>query len=129
MKIQLPLNPPHSRRKPTHDEIAGMAYKIYLQNGKRDGHAVDDWLQAEAVLSRQAEAEAQAASHLLALEGTDQVRPLPQREHQFARDARGSASREEIRQKATPLRPAARQPQWRTARPARTNQMAGQGSR
>jgi hypothetical protein len=128
MKIQLPLTPTHSRRKPTHDEIAGLAYKLYLQNGKREGHADDDWLQAEAILMRQAEAEANKAATLIALEG-EQVRPLAPREHQFARDARGSASREEIRQKATPLRPAARQPQWRTARPARTNQIAGQGSR
>lgn len=33
--------------------IRGRAYELYEQRGKRDGHALDDWLQAEAELKEQ----------------------------------------------------------------------------
>jgi hypothetical protein len=125
--MQIPLNPP-SQNKPTHEEISRLAHVLYLQNGKREGHALEDWLQAEAQLTRQAEAATRTKADLIALD-QDQVRPLPQREHQFARDARGSASREEVRQKTTPLRPAARQPQWRTTRGSRADQLARTASK
>lgn len=34
-------------KRPTQQEIAARAYQIYLDRGRQDGHAVDDWLQAE----------------------------------------------------------------------------------
>jgi hypothetical protein len=39
--------PPISDRTPTHEEIAGRAYEIYLARGGQHGHDVEDWLQAE----------------------------------------------------------------------------------
>jgi|GEM_PF-3008409 len=32
---------------PTHDEIAGRAYKIYIKNGRRQGQCEHNWQQAE----------------------------------------------------------------------------------
>ena len=32
---------------PTQQEIAARAYQIYLDRGREEGHAIDDWLQAE----------------------------------------------------------------------------------
>lgn len=34
-------------RGPTHDQIARRAYEIYLARGCEDGHAEEDWRQAE----------------------------------------------------------------------------------
>ena len=33
--------------QPTHPEIAARAYELYVQRGRVDGYANDDWLQAE----------------------------------------------------------------------------------
>ncbi len=34
-------------RRPTCEEVAARAYQIYLESGRRHGHDIDDWLQAE----------------------------------------------------------------------------------
>ena len=34
------------------DEIAAVAYALYLSRGRADGHALEDWLEAEALLKR-----------------------------------------------------------------------------
>jgi hypothetical protein len=34
----------------SHDEIAAQAYAIYLSRGRQEGLALQDWLDAEAVL-------------------------------------------------------------------------------
>ncbi|MDB6135466.1 MAG: hypothetical protein JWM59_3709 [Verrucomicrobiales bacterium] len=31
----------------SHDQIAGEAYRVYLENGSRDGHCLENWLEAE----------------------------------------------------------------------------------
>lgn len=36
-----------TEEKPSVEEIAVEAYAIYLANGAEDGHAIDDWLEAE----------------------------------------------------------------------------------
>jgi hypothetical protein len=33
--------------RPTHQEVAARAYQLYLERGRVEGHAIDDWLQAE----------------------------------------------------------------------------------
>jgi hypothetical protein len=38
------------RKEPTRDDIERRAYEIYLVRGGADGHAFDDWLQAEKEL-------------------------------------------------------------------------------
>ena len=43
-------NDPSSRN----DAIAKRAYELYLQRGSLAGHELDDWLEAEAELSRAA---------------------------------------------------------------------------
>ena len=35
---------------PTHYEIAAEAYTRYLERGAKDGHALEDWLEAERVV-------------------------------------------------------------------------------
>jgi hypothetical protein len=39
------------RRNPIHDAIAQRAYEFYLDRGRVDGYAVEDWLKAEAELA------------------------------------------------------------------------------
>ena len=34
-------------RRPTSEEITARAYRICLENGRRHGHDLDDWLRAE----------------------------------------------------------------------------------
>ena len=34
--------------------IATTAYDLYVQRGREDGHDVEDWLRAEAIVTRQA---------------------------------------------------------------------------
>jgi Protein of unknown function (DUF2934) len=35
---------------PTYEQIAERAYHLYLARGEAHGHAIDDWLRAEAQL-------------------------------------------------------------------------------
>ena len=39
------------RNRPSHDEIARLAYYFYQTRGRRDGQDVDDWLSAEQELT------------------------------------------------------------------------------
>jgi hypothetical protein len=39
------------RRNPIQDAIALRAYESYLDRGRADGHALDDWLEAEQALA------------------------------------------------------------------------------
>ena len=36
-----------STTRPTHEEIAARAQEIYLESGRKPGHDLDNWLQAE----------------------------------------------------------------------------------
>ncbi len=47
-----PLNTWDNR---TWDRIATKAYELYEQRGRMDGHAMEDWLKAEAIISGTAE--------------------------------------------------------------------------
>jgi len=40
------------RNRPSHDEIARLAYERYTSRGRLDGHDVEDWLTAERQLTR-----------------------------------------------------------------------------
>jgi hypothetical protein len=88
---------------PAHERIADLAYRLYLEGGRREGHALEDWLRAEQLL--QSEAPADVTD--VAQPREPGIRPLDEREFPAARGKRGSASREEIRQQNIP--PAARQ--------------------
>ncbi len=35
-----------------HEEIRSRAYELYEQRGREDGHDMDDWLRAEAEVTR-----------------------------------------------------------------------------
>lgn len=39
-----------ARHKPTHEEIAKVAYGLYEQEGKPDGKALEHWFNAEAMI-------------------------------------------------------------------------------
>jgi outer membrane protein TolC len=39
------------RQRPSEDEIARRAYERYEARGREDGHALDDWLDAERDLN------------------------------------------------------------------------------
>ena len=100
--------------KPTHEEIARAAYRVYLERGAVGGHDMEDWLRAEQLLT-EAKRTASASSPV---DSTDSrvlpsanhvLQPLDQTNHPNARDRRGSPDRTDIRRKTTPFRPAARQ--------------------
>ena len=42
-------------RRPTVHEIAAQAYALYLERGRKDGCALDDWLEAEQLLTEDRE--------------------------------------------------------------------------
>jgi hypothetical protein len=46
-----------SRREPSSDEVARLAYELYLQRGGEHGKDVEDWLKAEKELSGEPVAE------------------------------------------------------------------------
>jgi hypothetical protein len=48
--------PKSNDSSPLNEAIAKRAYELYLQRGSVSGHELDDWLEAEAELSRTAEA-------------------------------------------------------------------------
>ena len=54
------------RPQPAHEEIAARAYELYCDQGCEDGHDVEQWLQAEAELTKQ-----WPESHRSATEGAD----------------------------------------------------------
>ena len=45
--MSITILPPWSVDPPTSEEISLVAYAIYLEKGSRDGHDLDDWLEAE----------------------------------------------------------------------------------
>ena len=48
--------PKSNDSSPQTEAIAKRAYELYLQRGSVSGHELDDWLEAEAELSRTADA-------------------------------------------------------------------------
>ena len=34
-------------RRPTHQEVSARAYQLFIERGRVEGHAVDDWWQTE----------------------------------------------------------------------------------
>lgn len=94
--------------KPLHDQIAAMAYRLYVENGRLDGRDWEYWFRAEELLRQQG---ARPARDPVQPNRPQEVHPLDPREYPFARDKRGSANREEIRQRTTQVHPAARQSQ------------------
>jgi hypothetical protein len=46
---------------PNSDAVAKRAYELYLQRGSVSGHELDDWLEAEAQLTREAAQEEQSS--------------------------------------------------------------------
>lgn len=49
---QTELPPSSASTQPNKEEIAARAYQLYESNGRVDGRALDDWLQAERDLKR-----------------------------------------------------------------------------
>ncbi|GEM_PF-2686452 len=49
-------------QKPTHEEIAALAQRIYETEGRPQGRAMEHWLQAEAQLTAERKAQAKDVS-------------------------------------------------------------------
>jgi hypothetical protein len=49
---------PSQSPNPTHSDIAKRAFELYCERGCRDGHDLDDWLQAERELQETAKSTA-----------------------------------------------------------------------
>ena len=45
---------PADRAQDQCEEIARLAYQLYEERGREDGHATDDWLKAEAIVKQRA---------------------------------------------------------------------------
>ena len=97
---------------PAPDRVAELAYRLYIEGGSREGRALEDWVRAEQSLQNETLADVTDVA-----KGPD-VRPLDEREYPLARDKRGVANREQIRQQTVP--PAARQ----SLRPAERSHQA-----
>ena len=41
---------PEARREVKEEEIRELAFRLYVERGRMDGKAMEDWLQAEAML-------------------------------------------------------------------------------
>ncbi len=50
-KSVTPISDPHPN---LHEEIRCRAYELYEQRGREDGHDMEDWLRAEAEVTRSA---------------------------------------------------------------------------
>jgi hypothetical protein len=106
---------------PTRQQIAIAAFHLYVENGSQHGHDLDDWLRAEVLLMQKAKEIARDQVSEPKPKTVDrqlETYPVETREHPMARDERGSASREEIRQKLPPRRPVSRHLQWHDKRNA-----------
>jgi hypothetical protein len=97
--------------KPTQSEIAAVAYHLYLEQGSRNGHDLDDWLRAEQVLIQQLN-EAPAPKHIPFKELAEDigVRALDRREYPLAQEERRGTDRKDVRRNTSSYRPASRQP-------------------
>lgn len=50
----------HSEREPSRDQIEERAYYRYVERGRTDGWAMDDWLVAETEIRDQANARSES---------------------------------------------------------------------
>lgn len=92
--------------KPKHGDIAVAAYHLYLERGAEDGHALEDWLRAESLLTQRLAAAAAEAS---TVQNFHSLPPIAPPVHSAPPIDRRSASRDEIRRQSTQFRPAPRQ--------------------
>jgi hypothetical protein len=84
-----------------------VAYQLYVENGRQDGCDWEHWFRAEDLIGEKAVRPARDPAQT----NRQDLRPLDAREYPFARDKRGSANRQEIRQRTTQMHTAARQSQ------------------
>lgn len=54
---------PSSSQELNHDQVAALAYRFYVENGRQDGHATADWLRAEQTIAAQKQHTAAPAGH------------------------------------------------------------------
>ena len=93
-------------QKPTHDQIAAKAYELYVQHGRQEGRSEEYWLRAEQWLT---EKYLRSATEASIPNQRHEIHPVDSRPQPYARDERGSASREEIRRETSAMRPPSRQ--------------------
>ena len=100
--------------KPAQSEIAAVAYHLYVEQGSRNGHHLDDWFCAEQLLIIRQLNETPAPKHIppkeLAGDSVVGVRALDRREYFLAQEERRVIDRKDIRRNTSSYRPASRQP-------------------
>ena len=106
MKYNSTSHAVNAPEKPTHDQIAAKAYELYVKSRKKEGRSVENWLRAEQSLMQE---RARTAIDQIKPNAPQERPPVDFRQQPYARDERGSASREEIRRETSPMRPPARQ--------------------
>jgi Protein of unknown function (DUF2934) len=98
-------------RNPTAEEIAQVAYHLYLEQGSQQGYELDDWLRAEQLLFQQLNEPEAAPSSPVAEAEEDHPSPIQEldtSEQDFAPDHRGLSRWEDIRRSDIPYRPPSR---------------------
>jgi len=93
-------------QKPTHEQIAAKAYDLYVQHGRQEGRSEEYWLRAEQWLM---ERYLRSTTEASIPNQPHEIHPVDSRPQPYARDERGSASREEIRRETSAMRPPSRQ--------------------
>ena len=68
-------------RDPLHDEIARVAYSLFEKNGRRHGHHLNDWFEAEKIVkARHAEEAVRKAAGIARVENAAHTRREKERE-------------------------------------------------
>jgi hypothetical protein len=92
--------------KPLHDQIAAIAFQLYVENGRQDGCDWEHWFRAEELLKEQA---ARSTRDQVVYSNRPKAdRPLNSEVSPLAQDNRGTANRE-TRQRTIPVNAATRQ--------------------
>lgn len=119
------LEPASVLHKPSYDQIAGMAYWLYVEQGCCDGHGLDDWLRAEQLLTMQLNELAAPFAPVLqtadepqtngvwtvdaAADSADTAEGMDQVEYPRTLEERATSDLREFRPRRTNYRPISRQ--------------------
>ena len=109
-------------RQPSHEQIAGMAYWLYVEQGSYPGHDLDDWFRAEQLLTLQLnELPAPSASDLEQTDephtngawradgDVDPIADVDRIEYPLTLEERATSDLRELRPRITSYRPATRE--------------------
>jgi hypothetical protein len=111
ISIVMPRIDTRTVRNPTAEEIARIAYHLYVEQGSQQGYELDDWLRAEQLLFQQLnEPDAPPSSPVAEAEEEppSDIQEPDRSEQDFAPDHCGWSHWEDIRRSDIPYRPPSR---------------------